>query len=132
VEPVAVPFEDAGVEDRERSVLPVETDVVVATDEDVAVDVPEPLDRLPPVAHVHRDVAQVDEHVVVADRLVVAVQQRGVHLPDRGERPLAVVDDVRASEVVVGDDVVSHRDALVRYGSDTDITSTGRTVNPVP
>jgi len=42
VEPQAVPFGDAGLEDRTRSVVPIETDVVVATDEDVAVHVTDP------------------------------------------------------------------------------------------
>lgn len=42
VEPEAVPFGDAGLEDRTRSVVPIETDVVVATDEDVAVHVTDP------------------------------------------------------------------------------------------
>jgi len=81
---------------------------VVSADEHIAVQSLEVFDRLLPILHVHRHVSEVDQDVLGGHHLVVPVEQRRVHLADATERPVAVLDDVRVTEVVIGDDVPTH------------------------
>jgi len=108
VEPVVVVFEDARFEDGKRCVVGCETHIVVPAEQQVPVQSLEGLDCLAPVLHVHRHVSKMNENSLVLHGLVVSVQQHVVHLPDAAERPVAVLDDVRVAEMVVGDDVPRH------------------------
>ncbi|WP_276259982.1 hypothetical protein [Haloglomus litoreum] len=108
VEPVVAGLDDAGLDHRERGVSRIQSHVVVPADEQAAAEALEPLDRLAPVAHVHRHVAEVEQRVVGADDLVMAPEEGVVHLAGRRERAVAVLDDVGVPEVVVGGDEAGH------------------------
>ena len=108
VERVLAVSEDTAIKDRERGLPVREPDIVVTLDEQVTTDRFHLFDRILAGSHVHCDIAKMDNHVVGFDRLEVPVEKCGVHVPDGGKRSVAVFDDIRVPEVVVGDNETTH------------------------